>query len=1119
MQRIANLAFSRFISAAAPIFGWLVLLLLLAASAAAGPITIGRGPEIGHDLAYPSNTYYQEFQDWTWDDCRALDKVGGLAGDRYDFNDGYDNSRDLAAFYSRLENGVLYLRVDFYDLALGAENGNLDLYIAIDTRSGGLTYLPDYMDVQVDPAHAWERCIAIYGSGSTPGTDWKVYVENYAQNNTGFLGSYWNSALDAVELAFDAQSLLGRVYDGASEMFFTVVTAKDNADIWNNQGQDVSNATDTFIDDDRGFGDGVINGAISSRAHTGRAKWASIAHGNQSVNRGSETRVHIFDPTNQYKTGFLRALDTHDMLNVPINLHLSGSLIMACHWAVADPNGNPATTETPLSDGPAFLERVGKFIDDDQTRQPGALIGGVVAEHIMPFFEGEVNRKSIERFDEIIEAQWGLSAADIEVMHVPERVIRSTPTGLSPLTGFTFADIAASPYKATYLDEVTHYHWWFDSSNSSWSGNNGSEDKPAEHKIHKINGVYTFLINDREDQQKFGNADGGAMLDTRYTLLDKARQSDQAQLTLVFDDWEALAGKSFDIGSGTPAANNNASQYHNTVRWLANHQWIEIVTLKEILHRATDTSNSQYNANWVIAHSEPQNNLSLQNYEWLKHACEGSYYYWYYNESGGNPGNEQNFYNLVPVLRGLQGDYRARGLSIGNDTQANQADGPKIPSGKRFGDMNTPGTIIADTWAAIQAAPQNSARDLAEWTFHNMIYETAWHEEDNGNYANTVFQNPWPDPDTTWDGVNTWALRLHNHIRKATALTTAAQWIAEVKSGAQGAATSVADTDLDQDGQGELVLKNNAVWAMFDRFGGRLLYAFAYDAARQDGVCLIGAAVANPSSPGEEELTGASANRCSGFKEMNSYNSQPLSDVEWTATIHPEYGGIEFTYQPGAFVMRKTITLADGANVLSAMYQAYNQAGQVYTRMGVSPNNLDLMLNGQSHLTKSSTTNSRGVINSQGGAVYVRLTSPLLSFNDTPANAGYQNRNVALTEQIEIAAPAEGAWTFEVELTAGTSPEPTKTPQATASPTATASPSATPSPSATATASPSPTPSLSPSPTASPSPSPSRTPTPTPSPSPSPAASASPSISPTPTLIPSPSPTAASAQANLWVLF
>jgi hypothetical protein len=281
-------------------------------------------------------------------------------------------------------------------------------------------------------------------------------------------------------------------------------------------------------------------------------------------------------------------------------------------------------------------------------------------------------------------------------MHTPERVIRSQSTGLSPLDGHTFADIEASSYEATYLDEVTHMHWWFYPSDP-WSGANGSYDAPHQHKIHKINGVYCFEINDREDQAKFGPHDGGMALDTRFTLLDKASQADQAQLTLVFDDWEALAGKSFDPGAGQSVENNNQWQYQQTIRWAANHPWIEIVTSRMSSIAGNRFGNPQYDAGWVIDHGWAFN-LGIQTYEWLKHAAENSYNYWYYNNDSGFTGNEQDFYNLVPVITGEQGDYVRRFGSgaVTSDAQANGLDGPKLPSGKIHGDLNSPGTLMHD---------------------------------------------------------------------------------------------------------------------------------------------------------------------------------------------------------------------------------------------------------------------------------------------------------------------------------------------------------------------------------------------------------------------------------------
>jgi len=52
---------------------------------------------------------------------------------------------------------------------------------------------------------------------------------------------------------------------------------------------------------------------------------------------------------------------------------------------------------------------------------------------------------------------------------------------------------------------------------------------------------------------------------------------------VVFDDWEALAGKSFDPIGGSITPNNNPNQYHNTIRWAANHPWIQISNLRDLL--------------------------------------------------------------------------------------------------------------------------------------------------------------------------------------------------------------------------------------------------------------------------------------------------------------------------------------------------------------------------------------------------------------------------------------------------------------------------------------------------------------------------------------------------------
>jgi hypothetical protein len=1032
---------SRCLSILPRILHYLVLPLALGffVSSAQANITVGPGPVIGTDSA--GNTYFEEFLDWSHSDIRALSPVGALGSGRYNFtgaaDDGLNDSRDLMAFYSRIEGSRVFFRVDLFNLLMGAENNGMDLYVAINTGSTTAalaTWLPDFTDVQVSESASgitggWHLCLALYSSPF-----WAIYDGNYTRmaerNNAAPTGSwassfvgfnngpYYNADLDSIEFGIERSLLLDRGWNGTSPLKFWVATTRDGTnggagEITGGFGP-TSDVTDTFKDPGRGFDDGVINGAILSTDQVGRAKFASIAHANQSVNKAADIVTHVYEP-NIHHTGFVRALDTHEIFRIPLNMHFSGSLITALLWAET-PKSNAVELK---QDGPLFLQRVARLIDPNQTSVPFSLVGGVYAEHIMPYLEGEKNRISMDLFEELSLKVFGVGAEDMKVMHVPERVIRSQtiPNSLGPLTGETFADILATTYSAIYLDEVTHYHHWFDSSNTNWSGNGGSGDAPNQHKIHKINGVYTFLINDREDQAKFANDDQGAKLDMRFTLIDKALQSDQAQITIVFDDWEALAGKSFDPFGGDLVPNNNQMQYQRSMRWIANKQWVEVVNLKDVLDRATDTSHPQYDANWVIDHGN-RYNLPIETYEWLKQATEGSYHNWYYNMNNMVMGNEQDYYNLIPVLLGRQGDYRlrrnAQNIPLTNFIQAqplaNRSQEANLqdiamgatflPSGKRMGDLNTSNSILHDAWVDIRTAPDNPLKRLGMFSFSSMMYETGWHEEDNGNYANTTFQNPFPNPDVTWDGLNEWCARLNNHVRGVGYLAYAARWAEDVRTGTQGPAASVVALDLDQDGEDEWVLRNNKVLAIFQRHGGRMLHAFHYHPLAGP-LSVIGSPVSNPSEPGEEERDGSRANRCSALKDMNTGN---YVDAPYTVQPGvPNSSSIRLTSPDGLIV--KTVSLQPHLSRLDVEYQVSPSLGALYLRIGASPNNLDLLQTGQQHLTTQlSSSPAFYAVRHTGGAkggVWVSLDRGA-QYNPTPAFSGFRNRNISLTEEIEI---------------------------------------------------------------------------------------------------------------------
>ena len=950
---------------------WSLLLFVAVALVAgtANAITIGPGPAIGIDKR--GVTWYQEFQDWTYNDLRALD----INGDAVNW-DTRDTSRDIVAFYTRDEGTNYFFRLDFFDLTFNAEQGFLDVYVLIDCVAGGRTSFPDGVRCNADPAHPWDIAVKVYDSV------YRFVEDSSGATLTTNFPTYWNSTLDSVEFSIPRNLLTGKGWNGVSPIHFQVATGKD----FSNQ---VADAIGTLTPAS-GSLNGSLIGAISSSSSASRAKYAVIAHANQSVAPQTGTMGHIYTDRSDINLhpGFIRLLDSAEMFNTPINLHISGTLMMSFLWA----KQNPAEPGYPNRDGPTFMQRCKDFV----TIGPGSLIGGVLAEHIMPYFEGEVNRKSIEQNSQLIEHYFGLTEEDMKVMHVPERVIRSQTnhphvSTAGPLTGKTFEDIEQSGFTATYLDEVTHLHWWFypneqdawgmDCPCGKWAGGQGCNEETYHHKIHKINGVYTFMINDREDQAKFGNDDGGMMHDTRYTLLQKAMHPDSSQITIVFDDWEALAGNSF----ASPFPNNNADQFHNTLRWAANKQWIELVNLKDVLDWAMN------DPSWVIDQGY-RYDLSNQTYEWLKRASEHTYDNWYYGSV-----LEESFFDRVPPVHN---NWAPAGM-------------------KMYGDMNTPGTLIRDSWDTIQQITSPYLKMISEWSYSAMIYETAWHDEDanpdqyqSRNYQVTFNRNDactFSYEDTTWDPISGWAVRLHGHVRDMGVMKAASDWVENIKNGTQGPQTTVFAADIDDDTLYEYVLCNDKVFLCIERWGARVIKAFVYDPYMNGGDArmVVGVPISNP--PEESENEGASNNRTSLFKDhwSTGQSSNGYIDMDFAATnalpvAGPDYW--EFRSQDGR--IRKRIQLPAGRDVAFAHYNVSNSVGTLYVRNGLGPNQLDLMFNGTDNLIRQQDASYRGLFNTQGGAAYMvrghNAEFSTLSITQSVFQGGWDNRELPLIEIFEL---------------------------------------------------------------------------------------------------------------------
>ncbi len=1007
----------------------------------ANPITIGPGPLIG---TAGGVVWYEEFQDWKLADLKALDEYDGAGSlrrqrDLYPWWDGYDWSRDIVAFYARDGglDGNYYFRVDLHDLQPGAEQGYLDIYVVIDTGNPnvGEIQLPDEVDTKTEMR--WEVVVAAYESnfGRTyvklPGSPLGQFqVREFNPTGTGFRGSYYRADLDAVEIAISRQALLDAGWDGASPLQFQVFTTKDrtcnsgSANCPGDTPKPGSDVTDTIYDDDIAESDSpappndTIKFWFTSINHTpvnlgsypnsllftnrpNAAKLAVLLHGNQAILPGSviqnlvsnsvnRTATGIYaplDPGNN-PTGYYRALETAQVFGTPLNLHLSGSLIAALQWAASDPALDPQRSR----DGPLFNQRLTSLIQSGKV----ALVSGMFADHIAPYFTGTVNRAGIQLQDEIMRRTYGSASVTPDTpLYLAERV----------MDGKTLTDLAVnSGHNFVILDQLVHLWWW---GEQLYGFGNGRQVALGDdgYRINRFNGMRALFISGSSDQMFF-NTDFGLTFPLRQLLIRKALSSGRDQLVILGDDWEKAAG----IGGG----NNNPDRLNLNLRWIANHPWIKVVRLDKFGNGQEDINNDgQINGpagDFPLVVERGTAPFTQQAKDLIRHNTRLHYDNWWF----GIPGAEESFFAKFPPLR------------------------PGIFGNKKLGHISTNNTILADAWADVKTAT-GIASNLAALVYLHGIFETAYHTEDNNNFERfSTGDYKWPDT-TAFDTLIDFAYKPNSRqTRQARIVALAAAWAA----GSPGVNPVAQQLDADHDGENEYLLSNNRVWALFERIGGRCLAAFGRDPASGNAVQLIGNLVSTPDYETEEEgdtnMTGSPlqphAYRTSGFKDWfavtnavtSAGTARYVNDL-YTAAAAPTGTGWRFTSSDGKIV--KTITLGADVGALQAAYTIGGGVTKLFTRHGLSPDLYHLVLDGQKNL--GALVNAAGQVSLTHSNDFARTTATVLyattgqsnvvfnanaSDDGAANNVSYRMRNQAQTHQIELESAA-AAFSFGLGLT------------------------------------------------------------------------------------------------------
>ncbi|MDQ6624784.1 MAG: alpha-amylase family glycosyl hydrolase, partial [Verrucomicrobiota bacterium] len=985
---------------------------------APGSITIGPLPD-NQAITFGSVVNKKEFTDWTANDLIALDPYDGdgsnnQQADIYHGYDGFDSSRDMVAFYAHDGgdsasggDGNFYFRVDMQDLQPYAEQGNLDIYVAINFGQPGTGEfnLPD--DVDTGTAMGWQAVVASYqtnvgrvylwdknspthstaiGQNLTP---FGVTIRDQSAAN-GFKKAYYNSELDAVEFSISRKALLDAGWNGdPTRLTYQVFTTRDGTinspvglgDIGGRS--DIRDAirndwiaSDYYLDQASIAGNNsVLRSWVGLNADNDRGKRVkvmSIVQGNQPIQPGSTTQNLI---NNNQGAGYYRPLDVHQAYDVPLTAHITPTLASAMQWAA-----NASGPTKAYRDGPAFNARLAGMMNNGQLD----LLGTTFSDHILPYFSAAFNADNVALANTFLSSIYG-HAPSSKVFWTPERV--SSSGVLQKVSGLGFG--------YTFVDQMRHLFKWF--GRTSALGNDG-------YRVNQVANTKEFVINDGISSQLFANTDNGLPVLLRQLLSRKVRDSQQDQVVVFVNLWEDFAVKA------------NADAYDKNIRWLASHPWIQIVTPDQIANgEVAYVANGTSATDWGTV---TRGNTTLANVakDFLDFATEENYDNWYFGSA------------LEESLSNKKFNIRT---------------GVAMPSS--YG-VQTGSGVVKDSWQALNGWSSASAftglRALAGATLHASVFETAFHDQPSFNLSK-YSTGAYVYPDASVQPLAGFSKIAQSQTREAAIYARVNTWATAASSGSYANASVAEQMDIDLDGESEYLLYNDRTFALFERIGGRMTAAWLRDINSGYITQVVGNLANYSGSETEEEGAGnfngtaVNAFRTSGFKDWfaktNANGTGTFAYVNDLYSVTPAPGGNGWKFTSSDGKIAKTITLAAGNGALQASYITSGIV-QLYVRFGLSPDLLDLLTSGQTHLTPLiSSAQEVDLLNNNsnplrsvraflrfGGAGYSGATfNPAASDADTNALDTVPMRNQAQTQQVEISGT--GTMNFALGFETGAS--------------------------------------------------------------------------------------------------
>jgi len=845
--------------------------------------------------------------EWNYNTVHALDP----SSDLLDSNSFYYTSRDLIAWYYMVGSSYVFMRLDFLDLAYGAEVASttgvsdaLNIYIMIgwENAQGYQCWVPDYVKYDGKGVYlsdyCWVLSIAIYDT-----YNYKVYDYNWnAKLENSGLQVAFNSQWDLVEVAVPTSLLKSYGWTTTTRVWAKIATTI----VYSSGGSVLADIMPNSITDSGSYYS--WSGAVFSDSNVGTAKLIIVHHGNQHL---TDNTGYISSPPNSY----WHILWIHEDVSsktgrpVPVAIHMSGTLLASYLWYRPD-----------------FIDYIKSLVN----RGIVGIVGGVWAEYITAYFYDNFNAPSAYIAQQYYSSVFGVAP---KTAWIPERTWDDERTGI--------AWTLSKYYKAVILDGNTHHDDW--------------DNRYPHTKVHKYDTrrtegrtLYVFFIDWDTQQHLLDNTDNGLNIDLRKKFLSFAMNWDQQQVLVYADDWEKAAG----IADWT---SNNVYYYENSIRWIAMHPWIQVVTPDEVVSWLDKGSWTPVDGFYCGYDTYYYVKTWVQRYPYdYRRAYDG----WYW----GTP-QEEAFAALG-----------ASSVTIGGATVPGRTMPDTImPLGDVLGytsyDGSPSNTVIYRLLAPgglLDSAPRNEFWWLAVVTANSMLYETAWHLEEDANGDGLH--------DTAY-----WGRWVWNHLRLVNVLLIAANWLDQVRKG-QVTGVNYMTGDFDWDGRSEVIVYNKYIMAFIDQRGGAVPYVFVYEPGSNKAYMAVGAPMVYWTTERDQWMNDKHWGIfVDDYYEATGYN---YYDKDYSVTARydsalnaaiveltpPDLDGDE---EPDFY---KYISLSPDSRSLYVYYNL-TKPGKLYVSMGLSVDPWASLLNGN-NLAQVGTpvgTQVFGYVNNASGArAYVR---------------------------------------------------------------------------------------------------------------------------------------------------